>query len=122
MVLCGRLEPPLWCLPKGTPDPGETIESAAIREVHEETGLKVEAGPRLGFIRYWFAAGDILFHKTVHFFLMIPVEGSLEDHDDEFDIVRWFHVKEAYTLLSYRNEVEIVRRAMGLTSGNVQKC
>ncbi|MFL5776865.1 MAG: NUDIX domain-containing protein, partial [Chloroflexota bacterium] len=30
-----------WTLPKGTPDPGETREETALREVREETGLDV---------------------------------------------------------------------------------
>ena len=31
-----------WTLPKGTPNPGETTEATALREVREETGLDVE--------------------------------------------------------------------------------
>ena len=35
-----------WTLPKGTPNPGETTEETAIREVSEETGLQVRiTGP-----------------------------------------------------------------------------
>ena len=30
-----------WTLPKGTPNPGETREQTALREVAEETGLEV---------------------------------------------------------------------------------
>jgi 8-oxo-dGTP diphosphatase len=37
-----------WTLPKGKLDPGETLVAAARREVHEETGLRVRVGHRLG--------------------------------------------------------------------------
>src|SRR3989337_1231789 len=30
-----------WTLPKGTPDPGETMEQTALRAVQAETGLQV---------------------------------------------------------------------------------
>lgn len=42
-----------WGIPKGAPDPGETLEATAIRETFEETGLVV-AGPLvdLGHVDY----------------------------------------------------------------------
>lgn len=122
VVLCGRLTPRLWGLPKGTPDPGETVEAAACREVQEETGLRVEAGPKVTFIRYWFSHGGVLFHKTVHFFLMRPLDGALEDHDAEFDVVQWFPVEEACRTLSYQNEVEVVRRVVSMLLESGMKC
>lgn len=120
MVLCGRLSPPIWGLPKGTPNPGETLEVAAHREVQEETGLLVEPGPKVASIRYWFAQGEVLYHKTVHFFLMRPVGGSLDNHDVEFDVARWFPVEEALRTLTYQNEVEAVRKAaQALADGDI---
>ena len=33
-----------WDLPKGKVEPGETLLQAALREVEEETGIKVDSG------------------------------------------------------------------------------
>lgn len=41
-----RSKPPWWEIPGGGMDPGESSEQAALREVHEETGItNVEIGP-----------------------------------------------------------------------------
>ena len=39
-----------WSLPGGRVEPGETAAAAAVREVAEETGLRVEARRRLGTV------------------------------------------------------------------------
>jgi 8-oxo-dGTP pyrophosphatase MutT (NUDIX family) len=49
-VICRVHGRDVWALPKGTPEPGESNLQAAIREVTEETGLKVAAGHELGSI------------------------------------------------------------------------
>ena len=36
-----------WSFPKGKLDPGERAAAAAVREVEEETGLRVRLGPPL---------------------------------------------------------------------------
>ena len=41
-----------WSIPKGLPDPGEELESAARRETLEETGLFAGKLQPLGEIRY----------------------------------------------------------------------
>lgn len=37
-----------WTFSKGRPDPGETLEDAAVRETMEETGYECTLGPKIG--------------------------------------------------------------------------
>jgi 8-oxo-dGTP pyrophosphatase MutT (NUDIX family) len=115
-VLCGRDLPVRWSLAKGTPDPGETLEQTALREVREETGLDVEIQEPIKSIDYWFAdrEGEVRYHKTVHFYLMVPIGGATDQHDPEFDVVQWFPCDEALQSLAYANEVEVLRQALEL--------
>jgi 8-oxo-dGTP pyrophosphatase MutT (NUDIX family) len=100
-----------WTLPKGTPDPGETIEETALREVAEETGLQVRIVEPLGSIEYAFVQDGTRIRKTVHYFLMEPTGGDLARHDAEFERVRWVPFDEAGGLLSFATERELVAGA-----------
>jgi 8-oxo-dGTP pyrophosphatase MutT (NUDIX family) len=117
-VLCGRDNPIRWSLAKGTPDPGETLEETAAREVREETGLEVQIQKPIKSIDYWFAdrENDVRFHKTVHFYLMVPTGGDTDQHDPEFDVVQWFPSDVAVKTLAYTNEAEVLKRALELIS------
>ena len=101
VVVAGRTSDHTWVFPKGTPDPGETIEQTALREVREESGLDVEIIQPLGTIDYWFAVPGERVHKIVHFFLMRAHGGDVSRHDHEYDDVRWVPVSEARRLLTY---------------------
>jgi 8-oxo-dGTP pyrophosphatase MutT (NUDIX family) len=100
-----------WTLPKGTPNPGETREQTAIREVAEETGLEVRISGQLDSIEYWFVQHGVRIHKTVHYFLMDPTGGDLARHDHEFESVRWVAFDEAQSLLTFETERALVARA-----------
>lgn len=107
----------LWALPKGTPDSGETLEETALREAREESGLQVEIEEPLRAIAYFFVRRNVRFHKTVHFFLMRPIGGALDEHDAEFDEVRWVQLEEARELLSYPTERLVLERAAEILHG-----
>jgi 8-oxo-dGTP pyrophosphatase MutT (NUDIX family) len=115
IVLCGRTPEGLWALPKGTPEPGESRQETALREVSEETGLGVMITGELGTIEYGFArpVQGVRFEKTVYHYLMCPNgKGSVSEHDGEYDRVDWFPVEEALRVMTHRNEVQVVRRAL----------
>ena len=117
ILLVHRRAPVLWALPKGTPDAGETLDETAIRETREETGIDVAIEASLGSIRYFFVRGTTRFHKTVHFFLMRPIGGAIELHDEEFDEVRWASVEEALALMNHATERSVVERAVASLEG-----
>ena len=100
-----------WTLPKGTPNPGETTEETALREVGEETGLEVRIVEPLDSIQYTFVQRGTRVHKTVHYFLMEPVGGDLSQHDHEFERVRWVSFEEAPELLTFASERALVAAA-----------
>lgn len=125
IAICGQHSQDIWSwrLPKGTPDTGETLEETAIREVTEETGLQVTLEAPIGNTQYWFVRPDdgIRCQKTVHFYLMRAVGGSVNDHDHEFDEVRWYDADESLITLTYKNEIDILDKAIGMVSERLRR-
>jgi 8-oxo-dGTP pyrophosphatase MutT (NUDIX family) len=100
----GTLE---WCLPKGHVESGETPATAAVREIHEETGIEAQVLRHLGTIDYWFSGVDRRVHKTVHHYLLSAIGGDLTsagDPDGEAEEVRWISLDDLRVWLAYPNE------------------
>lgn len=113
VVLCGRRADNIWALPKGTPEPGESLAQTAVREVSEETGLGVVIVGDLGTIEYEFTRPGVRYEKTVHHFLMRPDgTGSVTAHDAEYDRVEWFAAAEALRRMTFANEARVIERAL----------
>ncbi len=111
VVLVGRSHSGIWALPKGTPQSGETLEQVAVREVQEETGLKVRLIAYIGSISYSFIQDKIRYQKQVRHFLFEAIGGDTARHDAEYDRVEWFSIPEALRRLTYPNEVNILTQA-----------
>jgi 8-oxo-dGTP pyrophosphatase MutT (NUDIX family) len=102
-----------WQLPKGTLDPNESSESAAVREVREEGGVDGRIVTPLEPIVYFFRHAGRQIRKQVDFYVMAYVGGDPADHDHEVDDARWFPVAE-FELLTFPSERRLVQEAMSV--------
>jgi 8-oxo-dGTP pyrophosphatase MutT (NUDIX family) len=111
----GGKPPGVWALPKGRIDPGERAEETALREVVEETGARGRPAGKLGDVKYWFNWDGERVFKVVSFFLVRYSAGRLGDippeHAHEVAEVRWLPLADAPSLLTYRGEQDMARKA-----------
>jgi 8-oxo-(d)GTP phosphatase len=101
-----------WSFPKGKLNRGEPSPAAAVREVEEETGLRVRLGvplarqtypngPRTKVVDYW--VGRVLGDPDVSGYLV----------NSEIDEVVWADLDKARKLLTYRRDRDTLREAVG---------
>ena len=106
-----------WVLPKGNLEPNETHKDAALREVKEESGVTAKAIKYLGKTQYSFYshnadADNHKISKTVHWYLMTAASYSCKPQAEEyFTDVGFYKQHEAYYLLKFHDERQIMRRA-----------
>jgi len=103
---------PVWTLPKGSLQPGESSADAALREVREETGYQCETVRELESVTYWFQRHGRRVRKTVRWYLMRPVE-KVGEHDHEVDEVRWAEPVAALALVRYDSDRRLLTPLSG---------
>jgi 8-oxo-dGTP pyrophosphatase MutT (NUDIX family) len=96
-----------WVLPKGHIEPGETPESAAIREVEEEAGVYAEVVAQAGDSEY------VVDGKTVRvvFFLM-RYRGEAARREDR--ALTWRRCEDALHLLGFDDMRRVLIQAHAL--------
>jgi polyphosphate kinase len=98
-----------WSFPKGKLGPGEDAIAGAVREVGEETGLRVRIGPALGATRYRKLTPTGSRPKVVHWWAMEAIDGAFTA-GSEVDSLRWMAVREAERALSRPTDRELLAR------------
>lgn len=87
-----------WTFPKGKAEPDESDEDCALREVHEETGLRCALEDELEPTHYVDAERR---PKRVRWWRMRPVSDDGFTPNHEVDELRWVDADEAAALLTY---------------------
>jgi 8-oxo-dGTP diphosphatase len=97
-----------WSFAKGKLDRGESLAAAAVREVEEETGLRVRLGPRLPDHEYPVGGNK---HKRVAYWAA-PAPGRANvttyEPNHEIDEVGWVDISTARKQLTYERDVELL--------------
>lgn len=101
-----------WVLPKGTVEDGEAFEETALREVLEESGAKASIIKYVGKTEYTFNTPEEMVNKEVHWYLMMADSYYSKPQREEFFMDSGFYkYHEAYHLLTYTNERQMLERA-----------
>ena len=102
-----------WGFPKGHLEPGEAPETAALREVTEETGLgELALRAELRTIDWYFRFRGRLIHKVCHFYLMETAQAeTCPQRAEGITACRWAPYDDAVRLISYQNAREVLARA-----------
>lgn len=99
-------------LPKGHIEPGESPRQAALREVHEESGLaNLEILSDLGYQQVRFVFERMHYVRNESYFLMTaPQDVEHGQPEDQFQR-QWLTWEDALAALTFEAEREWVRRA-----------
>ncbi len=100
-----------WDLPKGKIEEGESKETAALRELKEETGLTAQIID--GFekkLEYFFKQNGELIKKTVYFFIGQVLFGEITLSDEHIGF-EWLPCEQALKRLTFENAKEVLKQA-----------
>ncbi|HEX6558177.1 MAG TPA: NUDIX domain-containing protein [Longimicrobiales bacterium] len=121
LVLSRLTKRPLWEFPKGGVEKGETLLQAALRELHEETGIpesEIELIPDFQRTEdYRFTAGDdgnrTLIHKQVTYFLGETKRTDVVLSAKESSEFAWLNLKDALKRVRYAKRRRLLNDAAG---------
>jgi 8-oxo-dGTP diphosphatase len=97
-----------WSFPKGKCETDEPDEECALREIEEETNLRVALGPELVSTTYISKGRP----KHVRYWLVEPQDPHEARAQNEVDALEWLTPDEADARLSYAHDREVLRSAL----------
>lgn len=104
-----------WSFPKGKQDPGEMLPETAVREMLEETGVRLKLGRKLSVIKYQVDSGE---DKEVHYWASKLKNKAWKksefEPNEEIAKLKWVTFTEALSLLSYDHDKHLMKEVIDL--------
>lgn len=102
LLVTAKRNPAHWIFPKGHIEPGESLETTALREAEEEAGITGTIVRRAGTLEVVFEGETLM----VHYFV---VRTNDEGRPEEGRRMKWCSYDEALTALSFENTRALLR-------------
>jgi len=117
-----------WTFAKGHVERGEKSETAAVREVEEETGLQnLEAVEYLGKIDFWFKDKyqnvGARVHKFVYYYLLEAPRDAKHrlQKGEKIKDLKWIPLEKAEGFSSYKDTAQVLAKAVQILKKNFVK-
>lgn len=98
-----------WSFPKGKVDPGETLPETAVREMFEETGVRLRLGRKLPTMHYQVPSGQ---DKEVHYWASKLRSKAWSEAkfkpNDEIAKLDWVRAEKALKKLTYVHDRDLL--------------
>ena len=99
-----------FAFPKGHVENNETEHETAVREIFEETALKVDFIDGFRESTSYSPKEGVM--KEVIYFLATPKEEKFSPQEEEILSIKWMSAEEALKGVTYENDKKILERAI----------
>jgi len=111
----------IWDLPKGKLDKGENSKQAAIREIQEETGVKVKVKDKICTTWHTYTLNNNRILKRTKWYLCDCIDDSKisPQAEEQIEKLEWFNLIEAKSILinsfsSIRYVIDSLKKMQGV--------
>ena len=99
-----------YSIPKGHVENQESEEETAVREIKEETNLKVKIDTSFREVITYFPFEGV--SKDVVFFVAKYIDGEVKEQESEVEKAMWLNIEDALNILTHKSDQEVVKKAI----------